>query len=130
GPQSLCVSCNACATVCPVGIPLPRQILAIRAQVAEEAGLPTPVRAAFAIWARPALADRALRAAALAATPLRRGRFTRLPRLGAELIPQVHRLTHWRTPPALPRRPARDRLRRPRPHMETILPSAANGLRV
>src|SRR5215212_1529752 len=67
GPQSLCVSCNACATVCPVGIPLPQQILAVRAQVAEELGLPAPIQAALALWARPALADRALRAAALAA---------------------------------------------------------------
>ena len=40
GPQSLCVSCNACATVCPVGIDLPRQILDVRHRVAEEYGLP------------------------------------------------------------------------------------------
>src|SRR5439155_11092603 len=126
--QSLCVSCNACATVCPVEIPLPQQILAVRAQVAEAGGLPAPIRAALAVWARPALADRALRAAAVAAAPLRDGRFTRLSRIGADLIPQVHRLTGWRTPPALPRRPARDRLRRPRPRPAVLLPSAAKGL--
>lgn len=129
-PQSLCVSCNACATVCPVEIPLPRQILAVRAIVAEELGLPAPIQAAMNLWARPALADRALRAAALAAAPLRDGRFTRLSRLGLDLIPQVHKLTSWRTTPALPRHTGQDRLRRPRPQPRTLLPSAAKGLRV
>ncbi len=130
GPQSLCVSCNACATVCPVEIPLPQQILAVRAKVADELGLPAPIQAALTLWAQPALADRALRAAALAAAPLRDGRFTRLSRLGLDLIPQVHRLTSWRTTPALPRRTGQDRLRRPRPQPRTLLPSQANGLRV
>ena len=37
GPQSLCVSCGACATVCPVTIPLPQQILEVRRQVLEHA---------------------------------------------------------------------------------------------
>ncbi len=130
GPQSLCISCNACATVCPVGIPLPQQILAIRAQVVEELGMPAPLRAALELWAHPRLADVALRAAALATAPLRAGAFTRLERSGATLIPQVHRLTSWRTPPALARRPARDRLRTrqaaPGPHLD----SPARGLRV
>src|SRR5207253_679540 len=44
GPQSLCVSCNACQTVCPVEIPLPRQILDVRAMVVAEKGLPPPKR--------------------------------------------------------------------------------------
>jgi L-lactate utilization protein LutB len=38
GPQSMCLSCNACETVCPVDIPLPRQILDVRAMVAAEKG--------------------------------------------------------------------------------------------
>jgi Fe-S oxidoreductase len=130
GPQSLCISCNACATVCPVGIPLPQQILAVRAQVVDEGGMPAPMRAAFELWAHPRLADAALRAAALAAAPLRDKGFTRLERTGATLIPQIHRLTSWRTPPALPRRPARDRLRTRKPAATPRLESAARGLRV
>ena len=42
-PQSLCLSCNACEVVCPVGIPLPRQILDVRKMVVDEYGLP-PVK--------------------------------------------------------------------------------------
>ena len=52
GPQSLCVSCNACQTVCPVDIPLPRQILDVRAWVARDSGLPLVERAALALWSR------------------------------------------------------------------------------
>ncbi|HMA34310.1 MAG TPA: LUD domain-containing protein [Chloroflexia bacterium] len=130
GPQSLCVSCNACATVCPVGIPLPQQILAVRAQVVEDRGLPAPLRAALELWAHPRLADAALRTAAVAATPLRDGPFTRVDRSGAALIPTVQRLTSWRTPPALPRRPARDRLRHRPAYSGPALESAARGLRV
>ena len=33
GPQSLCMSCNACETVCPVGIELPRMILDLRQEI-------------------------------------------------------------------------------------------------
>ena len=33
GPQSLCLSCNACATVCPAGIELPRMILDLRQDI-------------------------------------------------------------------------------------------------
>ena len=100
GPQSLCVSCNACATVCPVRIPLPRQILDVRARVAAR-GLPWPKRLALFVWGRPRLFDLAVRAAATAQRPLRRGRFLRLP------LPAAWR---WRTPPALADRPARDDL--------------------
>lgn len=101
GPQSLCVSCNACATVCPVEIPLPRQILDVRQKVVAKLGLPWPKRLALALWARPRLFDGALRLAALATGPLRRGKLLRLP------LPEALR---WRTPPAIAPRPARDRL--------------------
>ena len=101
GPQSLCVSCNACATICPVDIPLPRQILHVRAQVAEANGLPFAKRIAFAVWSRPRLFDRAMRAASLLQRPLRRGAFLRIP------LPPALR---WRSVPALAGVPARDGL--------------------
>jgi Fe-S oxidoreductase len=99
GPQSLCVSCNACATVCPVDIPLPQQILRVRARVIEANGLPIAKRIAFAIWSRPRAFDLAMRAAAIATRPLRRGPSLRVP------MPPAQR---WRSVPALASVPARD----------------------
>jgi iron-sulfur cluster protein len=60
-PNSLCTQCNACQEICPVDIPLPRQILEHR-----RAGSPKTIakRGLLALWERPALADRALRLAA------------------------------------------------------------------
>jgi iron-sulfur cluster protein len=130
GPQSLCVSCNACATVCPVGIPLPQQILQVRSMVVEEKGLPAPVRAALELWSRPAAADLAMRAASIGGGLLRDGQFTRLGRTGADLVPQLHRLIGWRTPPAVPRHPARDRLRTRLRYAGPPLETPARGMRV
>lgn len=113
GPQSLCVSCGACATVCPVDIPLPTQILEVRARVHEAeraAGRGRMVETALAAWRRRALVGTALRVAGLATSPWRDGDVTRLPRLLTDR-PAVARHTNWRTPPALPARPARDALR-------------------
>jgi len=99
GPQSLCVSCNACQTVCPVDIPLPRQILAVRRRTGEKNGMPALQRAAFFVWARPRLFRSLAATAALVTAPLRRGDGTlRLP------LPRRHA---WRRAPALARTPAR-----------------------
>ena len=35
GPQTLCAGCNACATVCPAGVPLPDLILSVRERAVE-----------------------------------------------------------------------------------------------
>jgi len=124
GPQSLCVSCNACATACPVGIPLPRQILDVRQMVAEARGLPLAKRLVLAVFARPWLFDRLTRIAGCLQGPLVRTRgprekegaarersVSRAGRRGPGLLrlplPEVFR---WRTLPALAARPARDRL--------------------
>src|SRR5437764_10922660 len=59
-PQSLCTQCNACQEICPVDIPLPRQILEHRRQGHRK----TLAKAMLGIWERPALADRVMRFAA------------------------------------------------------------------
>ena len=113
GPQSLCVSCGACATVCPVDIPLPTQILEVRRRVHEAAagtGRGRTTAIALAAWRRPWLADVGLRLASMVTAPWRDGEVTRLPAPVTRLA-AVRRHTSWRTPPALPRRPARDQLR-------------------
>jgi Fe-S oxidoreductase len=98
GPQSLCFSCNACATVCPVSIPLPRLILDVRRRVAERFGLRLRTRLAMAVWSRPRLFRAALSLARWIQTPFVRGKQLRL------WLPKALR---WRTPPALAARPAR-----------------------
>jgi L-lactate dehydrogenase complex protein LldF len=60
-PQSLCTQCNACQEICPVDIPLPRQILEHR----RHAGRKTlEKRALLEAWSRPGLARTAARLAA------------------------------------------------------------------
>jgi len=98
GPQSLCFSCNACATVCPVSIPLPRLILDVRRRVAERFGLRLGKRLAMAVWSRPRLFRAALSIARWIQRPFVRGKQLRL------WLPKALR---WRTPPALAARPAR-----------------------
>ena len=98
GPQSLCFSCNACATVCPVSIPLPRLILDVRRRVAERFGLRLGKRLAMAVWSRPRLFRAALSLARWVQRPFVRGKQLRL------WLPKALR---WRTPPALAARPAR-----------------------
>ncbi len=101
GPQSLCVSCNACQTVCPVDIPLPRQILDARAWAVREEGMPVIERAAVEVWSRPRLAQAGLRAGAALQRPVQRGGYVRPPFMSS--------LTSWRTLPAVANRPFRDR---------------------
>jgi L-lactate dehydrogenase complex protein LldF len=102
GPQSLCFSCNACATVCPVSIPLPRLILDVRRRVAERFGLRLGKRLAMAVWSRPRLFRACLSLARWIQTPFVRGKQLRL------WLPKALR---WRTLPALAARPARAMLR-------------------
>ena len=59
-PNTLCVQCNACQEICPVDIPLPRQILEHRRKGRKS----LRKRAVVSLWKRPELADRVLRAAA------------------------------------------------------------------
>jgi L-lactate dehydrogenase complex protein LldF len=74
--NALCTQCNACQEICPVDIPLPRQILEHR-RVGRKS---LRKKALLGLWKRPDLADRVLRAGApfsglVPGTP----RLTRLP---------------------------------------------------
>jgi iron-sulfur cluster protein len=58
--NTLCAQCNACQEVCPVDIPLPRQILEHRRSGRRSARK----KALLGVWERPRLADGLMRAAA------------------------------------------------------------------
>lgn len=128
GPQSLCLSCNACETVCPVGIPLPRQILDVRKMVVAKKGLPRVKRGILGTLARPRTFNLATRIGQRAQLPATRGgRFVRLRR-----APILRKQTRWRSLPALARQPLRDRV--PTGTITTatepVVPNSAAGLTV
>ena len=58
--NTLCTQCNACQEICPVDIPLPRQILEHRKKGRKS----LRKKAVLGVWKRPELADRVLRAGA------------------------------------------------------------------
>jgi L-lactate dehydrogenase complex protein LldF len=132
GPQSLCVSCNACETVCPVEIPLPNLILDVRSRVVEAKGLPWLKKVIFGVMARPHLFDLAVRLCSYAQLPLTRGRpydesGYLPPRQGAHYISTrslgvlgklpgvraIANLARWRSLPAFATKPLRDRVKGP-----------------
>ncbi|MEX2549502.1 MAG: heterodisulfide reductase-related iron-sulfur binding cluster, partial [Nitriliruptoraceae bacterium] len=113
GPQSLCVSCGACGEVCPVDIPLPTQILEIRRKVAEarpSAPATRATRLALAAFGQRWLVDAGARAAGVVTTPWRRDGVTALPRVVTGRGPAA-KAVGWRSPPAIPARPARSHLK-------------------
>jgi L-lactate dehydrogenase complex protein LldF len=116
GPQSLCVSCNACETVCPVEIPLPNLILDVRSRVVEAKGLPWLKKVIFGAMARPRLFDLAVRAFSFAQFPITRGStyirarsFGILGKLPG--IRAIANLARWRSLPAFATKPLRDRVK-------------------
>ncbi|HEX2281362.1 MAG TPA: LUD domain-containing protein, partial [Thermomicrobiales bacterium] len=128
GPQSLCLSCNACETVCPAGIPLPRQILDVRSMVVREFGIKEPKRTILALYARPKSSDLALKIARRLQRPVVRD--TRL--LRTRQLPVIRRQTRWRSLPLLADRPLRTRVSRGRllPAEPPVVPNSATGCRV
>jgi Fe-S oxidoreductase len=116
GPQSLCVSCNACETICPVEIPLPSLILDVRSRVVEKKGLHWLKRVIFGTMAHPRLFGLLTRLGSIAQWPITRGSqyirernlrlFKWLPLVGG-----MKKLAKWRSLPAFAVRPLRDRVR-------------------
>ncbi|HZS34544.1 MAG TPA: LUD domain-containing protein [Methylomirabilota bacterium] len=124
GPQSLCVSCHACAAACPAEIPLPDLILDVRRQVAERLGTRLRTRLGLHLWASPRLFGAAMAVARVALAPFRHGGSLRLP------LPRAWR---WRALPAPAPVPARARLlgrEFPGDPRGPLAGSPARGLRV
>jgi Fe-S oxidoreductase len=96
-PQSMCLSCNACETVCPVHIPLPQQIIDVRKMVVAKKGLPAPKRMVVAIIQRPKAFNLASRIGRRTQFPLTRGQKY----IRSTSVPGLKRQTSWRSMPAL-----------------------------
>lgn len=97
GPQSLCLSCNACEMVCPVEIPLPRQILDVRKRVVEAKGLKPIKQVVLTGYSHPQLVKLMLKIGRRAQLPLTRG----TPFVRGKRIPILNKQTRWRSLPAI-----------------------------
>jgi iron-sulfur cluster protein len=116
GPQSLCVSCNACETVCPVEIPLPSLILDVRSRVVQKKGLPWLKKVIFGTMAHPRVFGLFTRLASIFQFPVTGGsRYVRTRAFGPlgklPFVRPVARLASWRSLPAFATRPLRDRVK-------------------
>lgn len=103
--QSLCLSCNACETVCPSGIPLPQQILDVRKMVVEADGLNPKKGAVLDIYSRPWAFDAVTRMGGRFSGPVVRNGLIRLRKM-----PILNQQTRWRSLPAPASKPYRDQV--------------------
>jgi L-lactate dehydrogenase complex protein LldF len=116
GPQNLCVSCNACETVCPVEIPLPSLILDVRRRTMDAQGLPWIKKLVFGAMAHPRVFDLFTRLASIGQWPVTRGgQFVRARYFGLlsklPVMDFLAKQAHWRSLPAFAPRPLRDRVK-------------------
>lgn len=107
GPQSLCLSCNACDTVCPSGIPLARMILDVRRRAVADQGLPLIKRKAIDALADPEGFGRATKIGSLLQLPVTSDHFVQSPIL--KTIPPFRDHFRWRSLPVLAHTPLRER---------------------
>jgi len=103
--QGLCIQCGACKDACPGRIDIPELIMEIRRRLVQEQGLPLVQKAIYSVVNNRHLFHGMLRAASLAAKPLKTGKFLRhLPLFLADL-------TDGRSLPAIAEKPFRDRFK-------------------
>ena len=128
GPQSLCLSCNACETVCPVEIPLPRQILDVRAMVDDAFGIKQPKATILSLYARPKITSLGLRIARRAQRLAMKDRTL----LRVRNAPIVRAQTRWRSMPLLATRPLSERIMpgRTNPAVRPVIQNGLAGKRV
>ncbi|HEY6411472.1 MAG TPA: heterodisulfide reductase-related iron-sulfur binding cluster, partial [Ktedonobacteraceae bacterium] len=116
GPQSLCVSCNACETVCPVEIPLPSLILDVRHRTMEAKGLHWIKKLVFGTMAHPRTFGLLTRLASIGQFPITwGGRYIRARNFGVlgklPVMRSLVELARWRSLPAFATKPLRDRVK-------------------
>lgn len=126
GPQSLCVSCNACEMVCPAEIPIPELILNVRARAVEEFGLPKVKEMGVSRWSDPKTGQRWAGIAAKAS-----GLISDEDRVIRKL-PMMPDATRNRTLTAPARHPLRERISKHgvERHTGRLQSSQATGLKV
>ncbi len=117
GPQSLCVSCNACETVCPVEIPLPSLILDVRRRVVEKKGLHWIKKIVFWLMAHPRLFGVFTRLTSMGQWPITHGsQYIRARNFGLlgklPFVKPLVSLASWRSLPAFAPTPLRDRVKK------------------